>query len=294
MFLFEYGSNSSWTQDFSSYSENATVVGATWAADSGVDGWGAYTFDGTDDYVNYTHLWQQNSHGKWPMSISCWISVDAYPPVSQSRALVTNADQNGAEGFAFFLATKANGDKMLTFRPVANDSNVFLSKKVTWLPGNWHHIMVTSAYDPSGTDKMNLIIDGTTVASSSTTFEFDTTRTDGYIGSNPLQGSGSFSGKLDDCQFFVTGLSGPSLLFLNSSTYPSAPNLGSTETDLGQTWNYKAYASDDEGISAMFQSDDLTIISAPAAPSAPEFSTITMLLAFGIISGGLIAMRKRE
>src|SRR3989338_3106365 len=48
---FEGGSNSTWTRDYGS-GNNATVMGAAWNASLGYAGFGAYTFEGTNDYLS--------------------------------------------------------------------------------------------------------------------------------------------------------------------------------------------------------------------------------------------------
>src|SRR3989344_6126794 len=49
---FEGGSNATFTKDYSNYSNNGTVTGATWNSSGGYDGKGAYKFDGTNDIIN--------------------------------------------------------------------------------------------------------------------------------------------------------------------------------------------------------------------------------------------------
>lgn len=44
------------TYDFSGYANHGTIYGATWNRTGGYDGFGAYQFDGVDDYVNSTDI----------------------------------------------------------------------------------------------------------------------------------------------------------------------------------------------------------------------------------------------
>ena len=51
---FEGGSNSTFTKDYSTYSNNGTVSGATFNSTGGFNGFGAYEFDGASDYIKIT------------------------------------------------------------------------------------------------------------------------------------------------------------------------------------------------------------------------------------------------
>ncbi|MFC1741504.1 LamG-like jellyroll fold domain-containing protein [Nanoarchaeota archaeon] len=46
------GNESSWTKDYSNLSNHGAVSSATWNATGGRDGWGAYSFDAVDDYID--------------------------------------------------------------------------------------------------------------------------------------------------------------------------------------------------------------------------------------------------
>ncbi|MGV8151944.1 MAG: LamG-like jellyroll fold domain-containing protein [Candidatus Nanoarchaeia archaeon] len=70
---FEGGSTSSFTQDYSGYSNNGTVNGAIWNATGGYDGRGAYRFDGATDYISFSTSSALNFSASCSFTEMAWI-----------------------------------------------------------------------------------------------------------------------------------------------------------------------------------------------------------------------------
>ncbi|MFC1753964.1 CARDB domain-containing protein, partial [Thermoproteota archaeon] len=82
------------TKDYSPYGNNGTVVNATFNATGGRDGWGAYEFDGVEDWVNISGFNYTNYS-----SVSMWINNGSwYHIVNVSGTVYVN----GAAGSADF------------------------------------------------------------------------------------------------------------------------------------------------------------------------------------------------
>ena len=71
---FETGSNTTYTRDYSGNNNNATGFGfPSWLQTSGYDGLGVYTFDGADDYLNFTHILTSSTP---KVTYAAWVNPD--------------------------------------------------------------------------------------------------------------------------------------------------------------------------------------------------------------------------
>lgn len=68
---FEGGSSSTFTKDYSGYGNNGTVTNAVWRATGGHDGFGAYEFDGSGDYIGLGNNSSLEIDGD--LTISFWL-----------------------------------------------------------------------------------------------------------------------------------------------------------------------------------------------------------------------------
>ena len=79
---------------------NGTLVGATYLADGGVNGSGAFSFDGVNDYIDPS---QDNNLGFGDWTISFWIKTTdsaVYYGYSGTPEVTVIGDTSGAVGFA--------------------------------------------------------------------------------------------------------------------------------------------------------------------------------------------------
>ncbi|MBN1386793.1 hypothetical protein JW968_07550 [Candidatus Woesearchaeota archaeon] len=80
------GQESKLVQDYSGNGNNGTVSGATWGDDIGYDGFGAYSFDGTDDFIQITTGFGLDTNDDF--TIMAWIDFN------QSGAIYSQKDSD--------------------------------------------------------------------------------------------------------------------------------------------------------------------------------------------------------
>ncbi len=111
---FEGGSNSTYTKDYSTLDNNGEVVGATWESTGGFDGRGAYSFDGIDDYINFS----QNGipYDDSTRTVCLWVkpnveadgTVGFFSDGSETSQLATQIGMYGDSLFADSFENDAN------------------------------------------------------------------------------------------------------------------------------------------------------------------------------------------
>jgi hypothetical protein len=97
------GNESSWTKDYTNFSNNGNVTGATWSGTSGYDGFGAYAFDGTNDYIDVGNDSSLRSVRE-AVAITAWVKssdegyVIAVDPPAGTVYNFTTCSQTGRNG----------------------------------------------------------------------------------------------------------------------------------------------------------------------------------------------------
>ena len=76
---FEGGSNATFTKDYSDNGNDGTVFGAVWNSSGGYDGFGAFEFDGLNDFVNLGTDDLGISNGE-PYTITAWAKMNSTNP----------------------------------------------------------------------------------------------------------------------------------------------------------------------------------------------------------------------
>ena len=198
IYSFENGSNATFTKDYSGNSTNASVSGATYVSDGGVDGFGAYDFDGSDDYILGSDNWSIGTASNF--SVSLWANLDS------TVNTMTFVSEMGSENIVGqFNLEMFQSDKVRFQRRTNTDSAVELVDSSTSLStGRWYHIV--GVYTGS-----NLVIyingKNDTDSSSYTTGSFTGNRNSGtYIGVRDDSFGQDFDGSIDEIRLYKHAL----------------------------------------------------------------------------------------
>ncbi len=206
---FENGtSNSTWTKDYSSRGHDGTVNGATWNSTGGHDGLGAYTFDGTSDYINFGTSTDLNLRSNY--TISLWVNR-------------TKSGYQGilSRGSYTYLFAFDNSNYLAYF----NSGSGWLNSDTVVSPNVWHHIALTH----NGTH-VTFYLDGQPDGSAATGLGQDAPANPTNIG---YWASYYLGATIDDFNFFNRSLSAEQI----DALYQNRTDLiVSNETSLGDVW----------------------------------------------------------
>ncbi|MGV8085087.1 MAG: NosD domain-containing protein, partial [Candidatus Bilamarchaeum sp.] len=217
---FEGGSNSTFTKDYSPYGNNGSVNGATWNATGGYDGFGAYEFDGVDDYIDLPYALDSVEN----LSIEMYVKPNT--PSSSSYILFYNGNPSG-DGYGLILGNGGCGPGLeLNLLIGAINCNGF-GTSPTLQVGQWSHIVLTK----EGTT-WNLYLNGSLLVTASNPFNSPTPFM--MIGQNTLALNSAFNGSIDNFKIYNRSLSQEqiSALFANRTD-----RIVSRETLAGQNWS---------------------------------------------------------
>ena len=220
---FEGRSNSTFTQDYSTNNLHADVVDAVFNSTGGYDGFGAYEFDGVDDYVNLTA--QPNlTQG---FTFSAWVKRKS-DNSSQATQEVFNNNQ-------FFLRTRPeNEDEGNAFEAfvLLDDASVEprAGSGVPSIPGSWFFVTVTW-----NMSDLQIYVNGSLEGTSSRTGNLTPTTASPQIGrgQQTTDATNDWNGTIDDVMFFdrVLSASQIALLFDNRTDI-----IHNNETSNGENW----------------------------------------------------------
>ena len=235
------------TRDYSGYENNGTVYNATWNATGGYDGWGAYEFDGVNDYIQVSSD-SEGFEGINEITVMAWVKHTNFV------------------GSQFYVASETGGSFSWVLADylwaIRNSDHTYCYNWATiGLDFIWHHI--TGVYNGS-----HLLIykDGTLIDS-------DTTCS-GKIDTNnfPLTIGGYhypyfFNGTIDEVQVYNRSLSASQIWAL----YNNYTNLtASGDTQKWDVWNVSATPNDGSHDGAVVMSNNLTILNSDPEPPTPS------------------------
>ena len=235
------------------------VVGAVHSTTMGVNGSGAYYFDGVNDHIRYetANDYSCNNPVDKNFSLVMWFKADVQPTYHTRQALywIWNSNDGGGirieigdgtsgnHGQLFFRVIDREGDNTVCYgdEPDGNGGE-------NYMDGNWHHVAAT--YEISS-GKCNFYLDGNSVdyvnSQASGELEWGNSE-DVYIGNSESSDS-DFSGYIDDILFwrdYVLVQNDVDILSDHSFGYNST-NMHftiSTYTDTGVLSNQIVYSND--------------------------------------------------
>ncbi|MBW2992712.1 LamG domain-containing protein, partial [Candidatus Woesearchaeota archaeon] len=229
-------------KDYSTYGNDGTEQnGVSWNATGGHDGYGAYEFDGVDDYINLTDK-DEFSFGDGttdkPFSIEVRVKW-TQTPSSDFIISKMNWDSPSLREWGIYRY-EAGADIRLQFFLVDASTGAILGRYVgNWTPtvGTWYHIV--STYDGSGSQNgIKIYVDGSlmtlTDAVSGSYTAMENTNQPLLIGRWTLSADNrNFPGTIDEVRIYNISLSAGQIEELYGSRMDM---IISQETSVGDVW----------------------------------------------------------
>ncbi|MFA6340718.1 MAG: LamG-like jellyroll fold domain-containing protein [Candidatus Paceibacterota bacterium] len=192
-YTFDMPQVGSLTYDTSGFGNNGTITGATYAATSGYNNKGTYSFDGSD-YISTPNL--ELSY----LTVTAWINTSN--PSIAYQAIVTKADQTATTPWDFRFIGSSGGKIHLA----ANIGGVYAGyalSDITLKADTWYHVAAT--YDGS---RVRIYIDGVKHGETAATGVIYSKTLNVMIGArNPSAPENFFVGKIDDVRIYDSALS---------------------------------------------------------------------------------------
>ncbi len=255
---FEGGSNTTWTKDYSGYSNDGAVKGTGfWNSSGGYDSKGAYKFDGSGDYISVGDAGLNNQSG----TISLWVKLPSY---SNYPNIFSTNDLGSNDAIRMEVSTSFCG----TNRVYMYDAGAGCSAFAAFSTNTW--TMLTVAWSGS---RMLGYTNGA--------LSFNSSRTVGVTVNDLVFGRGFdanryFTGTLDEVLVFNSTLSKEQV---NALYLAGSQKIVSQETEKGDIW--KACITPNDGATDGIEkcSNNLTIentapvVSAAISPASPNSSS---------------------
>ncbi|RMG27030.1 MAG: LamG domain-containing protein, partial [Methanobacteriota archaeon] len=138
---FEGGSNATFTKDYSTYSTNGTVTGALFNATGGYNGFGAYYFDGTSDYITIgSDLYETQQVG----TITAWVKPENTGSVTQWIIFSSSQESSNTNLFQVHVRNISGTPVLEVQHYLGSGQNNLAHGSTNLIDGKWHHIAVTS------------------------------------------------------------------------------------------------------------------------------------------------------
>ncbi|MBI3031875.1 LamG domain-containing protein [Candidatus Woesearchaeota archaeon] len=208
------------TKDYSSNNIKATVKGATFVANGGYDGYGAYSFK-PNTAIETNVPYAQPEKG---ITISSWYTTDD----TGAPRMVAVGGNNGGR-FESFVVLGKPGCRVYD----TGEKSIIADQQFI---GGWHHLVCVQTYNPN---KTYLYVDGTLRKTTNAA----SVSAGGYwkIGTPGGTRSRGFNGAIDEVSLFNRALSSEQIMELYSS---KGSTLAAQETNLGETWHVAAVFND--------------------------------------------------
>jgi hypothetical protein len=254
---FEGGSNSTFTKDYSGAGNDGAVIGATWNDTDGYDGYGAYEFDGVNDFINLSN---KTAHDfSTSFSVTAWIKWQN----SSTHDLIVGKDSASPRDWFISVRGEFATDNLYFefFNATQGPTSVTSSSSVTIDQWNF----VSGTFD--GTS-LRLYLNGVLETELNTTQVPAATGNDLLIGRQLLTGT-YFNGSIDEIVIWNESLSAEQIAAL----YANRTDLiVSQETFSGDVWQACVTPNDGSQDGAQVCSNTLTI----AANVAPVISSVLL------------------
>ena len=139
------GSESTSTLDYSTNSNDGTVSGATWSGAGGVDGHGAYSFNGTSNYINTGTF---NPTDPNHVTLSAWFNtneITASSGIYNNIIIMKGYDSSLANSYGIVLyssnSNPLNGGATFVVNPTGSTPYYAGSGEGVVTANTWHHVV---------------------------------------------------------------------------------------------------------------------------------------------------------
>jgi hypothetical protein len=254
------------TVDYSGFSNNATVLGATWNSTGGYDGWGAYQFNGTDDYLDLGTDVPSTDFTTEDFSIFAWV----YPNNNDAGVIYANRYEMSSTDSGWFFGLTDNG--ALVFDINGDDDNaVTESGDGLYSASTWQHVGLVKVgatgyfyVDGAIVAKKNLGASGTVIYEGGTTYHDIGQDESGFAGGYGIPGK--FNGVIDEFVIYNRSLSAEQVeaIYNNRSDL-----LVSQETRGGDNWTVEVTPNDGNESGATLLSNQILITTQKPTHSDP-------------------------
>jgi hypothetical protein len=256
---FEGDNNISSVLDYSGFGNDVNVSGATYLSTSGYDGYGAYSFDGNNDYMEFVGSPSLNI-SEDEITISFWVNVSTVA----NSGLITKRDSASSNNAYSVLIDSSNDFSFeITHnggtRVVVEDNLGSITTKTKWY-------YITGVYNSTA---ILLYIDGVLQDSTATTGNIFPSSIPLRIGSINDPPAGFFQGDIDDVRIYNRSLSAEQVVMLNNS---QSWKVSSGDTSNNEVYICAVTPISSSGAGSTLNSSALRIV----ANDAPIINNITI------------------
>ncbi len=190
--------NSSNITDYAGTDDSSTVVGSpVWGSTGGHDGFGAYEFDGSSDYIQLTNEGTFDLVNS--MTVMAWIKPSQ--EFNSTTGTKSIADKTAASWRGWVLAWRDAADGLSFY--MGTGSTAYSADYVSDLSADtWYH--VTGTFNG---DEIKIYVDGQLRNTTVQSFTVGNGASNVRIGSSPFTGGREFPGTIDDVMIFDRALS---------------------------------------------------------------------------------------
>jgi len=257
---FEGGSNTTWTKDYSPYGNNGTVSGATWNATGGVDGRGAYMFDGVNDYI-INHSSINSVDVESAGTISAWIK----PRTNSINSII--AGRVGSTGNWYdgrmVIYTRTTGTIGFNIADGSSSNAQITTAASYYSPDTWYHVVGTF-----NNTKYTIYVNGNYINSNTIAYTPEMTGTSFKVGY--WNGLGYFNGSIDEVHIYNHSLSPEQIRALYMLEYN---RIASNETRRGEVWKACITPNDGSSDGTTNCTNNVTIVNAPPETNRVMFNS---------------------
>ncbi|RJQ22210.1 hypothetical protein C4580_01100, partial [Candidatus Woesearchaeota archaeon] len=253
------------------YAQNFTPIsvdGATFLANGGIDGFGAYSFDGLNDRITIGTINGANTAlNSNQQTISFWFKTGSTtPPSPIAEYIYERQDGPGFDDFQGVRIAVLNGTGRIAYFVTAENTSSPLgtgtNANIIGPPVNdtlWHHLVATLDFTFGDRMDIQLYLDGQLVGENGTEIVDGVFPNEAItLGDNVANAAAGeeFFGTIDDFMLWRRALSSEqaALLYENSSL------ISHEETFVGETWRIEAVPLDGSDAGASTFSNNVTIL----------------------------------